>query len=154
MRKVRKIVAKIAEMKPADIKDGTFLEGMHNKTGTCRFCGQMRVMTYLSDSVSQEQVDMDATRTCTCKEAYDHARLEEAAENAKSNIRTLNKQLRICFSEAIEKQCDGLIDLIAAGDVKSATIKLDEVKTIYIKKKGDSKINVSIRKNTKWDLDS
>ncbi len=146
-------MGKIAEKKPSDIKDGTFLGGMYNKMGTCRFCGQMKAMTYISDSVSQDDVDRDVTMTCTCKEAHDYAMLQQAADKAKTNLRTLNEQMQTRFSESVEKQCDGIIDLIAAGELKNVSFKADQ-KTISIKKKGDSKINVSIHKNIKWDIDS
>lgn len=152
IRKVRKNMGKIAEKKPSDIKDGTFLGGMYNKMGTCRFCGQMKAMTYISDSVSQDDVDRDVTMTCTCKEAHDYSMLQQAAAKAKTNLRTLNEQMQTRFSESVEKQCDGIIDLIAAGELKNVSFKADQ-KTISIKKKGDS-INVSIHKAIKWDIDS
>ena len=108
-------MGKIAEKKPSDIKDGTFLGGMYNKMGTCRFCGQMKAMTYISDSVSQDDVDRDVTMTCTCKEAHDYSMLQQAAAKAKTNLRTLNEQMQTRFSESVEKQCDGIIDLKAPG---------------------------------------
>lgn len=146
-------MAKIVEKKPSDIKDSDFISGLYKKTGECRFCHTYRMLRYNTDNISQEQVDTDATLSCTCQEALDYKRIIDAAEKAKGNLRALNKQMSANFLESVEKVCDSFIDLIAGASAESVTIKSGS-RQIKIKKKGGYKINVSIEKKTKADIDA
>lgn len=89
-------------------------------------------------------MDTDATLSCTCQEALDYKRIMDAAEKAKGNLRALNREMNANFPESVEKVCDSFIDLIAGTSAESVTIK----------KKGDFKINVGIKKLTKADIDA
>ncbi len=138
---------------PADITDSTFVGGMYRRHGECKFCHQYRMLTYNMEDVPQEQVDRDATLACDCQEARDYQRIQDAAAKAKSNLRALNEEMSANFSENVEILGDKAIDLIAAASLESITFKSGS-RSITIKKKGESKINVSLKKLTKADIDS
>ncbi len=141
------------EKVPADIKDSTFLGGMVHLYGTCRFCQQQKMMTYSTDNIPQEQVDKDATLSCTCQESQDYRRIQEAAGKAKDNLRGLNRDFKTNFPEAVLGECDKLIDLIASGTLQNVTLKCVQ-RTIMLKKKGQTKINVKFKKQSEAEIDA
>jgi hypothetical protein len=148
-----KVKTKTDETVPADITDSDFVSGLYKRHGECRFCHTYRMLRYHTDDISQEQVDTDATLSCTCQEALDYKRIMDAAEKAKGNLRALNREMNANFPESVEKVCDSFIDLIAEASAESVTIKSGS-RSISIKKKGDFKINVGIKKLTKADIDA
>ena len=90
---------------------------------------------------------------CDCQEAKDFKRIQEAADKAKSNLRTLNEQMETHFSEEVEQMCDKAIDLIAAGTIEKISMTVGS-RTLAIKQKSERKINVCIKKNIKADIDA
>lgn len=141
------------EVIPKDIKRGTFLGGMHQFYGVCKFCRQTRMMAFVDEDVPQDEVDKAATLACDCQEAKDFKRIQEAADKAKSNLRTLNEQMETHFSEEVEQMCDKAIDLIAAGTIEKISMTVGS-RTLAIKQKSERKINVCIKKNIKADIDA
>ncbi len=141
------------EKVPADITTSTFVNGLYRKHGECKFCHQYRMMQYNTDDVSQETVDRDATLACNCQESRDYQRIQDAAVKAKSNLRALNEEMSANFPDTVEGLCDKAIDLIAAGTLESITFKSGS-RSITIKKKGELKINVGLKKLTKADIDA
>ncbi len=127
-------------METAESKKTSELEGVYRKHGECRFCHQIRMMTYMTD-VSQEQVDEDATRACTCQEARDYAGLRVSAEKAKEQLHTMNEQVKTRFPESVEELGNNAIDIIAAAGAESVTIKSDSRKiTLKMTSKGKIKV--------------
>ena len=141
------------EKVPSDIKDSSFVGDIYHLYGTCRFCQQERMLTYGTDNIPQEQVDKDATLSCTCEEAQTFHRIQEAAGKAKDNIRGLNRDFKANFPESVLEGSEKFIDLIAAGDIQSVTIRSGQ-RTIAIKKKGDRKISVKFSKKSEAELDA
>lgn len=139
------------ERVPADIKPGTFLGGMYQHYGVCKFCRQTRMMAFNTDSVPQKEVDEAATMACDCYEAVAYQRVQRSADKAKENLRTLNEQMNAHFEEDVEEMCDKAIDLIAAGTLENVSMKVGN-RQIILKRKSDDKIDVCIKRNIKANL--
>ncbi len=140
------------EVIPADITQSTFIGGMYHKYGECRFCKQTRMMAFNTDDVDQDEVDKAATMACDCQEAREFQHIQMAADKAKGNLRTLNEQMNANFQESVLQHCENAIDIIAAGLADKVSFKSGS-REIVIRPKKD-KINVSIKKTTKADIDA
>lgn len=122
-------------------------------TGTCKFCGQTMMC---EGSPLQSCADEYATRNCKCDEGRNYRNIEDMKEEAKQNAEAL---FQIDEFESIQEEVknenllellDALIDSVAAGIIKKATVKLNERTTasIFI----TAKDGIRIKKNYKEEF--
>ena len=98
-------------------------------TGTCKYCGQ----TMMVETEYQEYADKIATDECKCEEGREYRNIEEWKVEAKANIDALTEDVGATITEAMEK----VVDAIAAGECKKASIKINERVSINIALKKD-----------------
>lgn len=86
--------------------------------GNCRYCGQQM----MTEETTQKRADYVAEMNCTCKEGMEHRNTENMIADAKENVEAL-------FSDEDEKTTTVMrvaIEALAAGTIKSVSIKIDE----------------------------
>lgn len=116
-------------------------------TGTCKYCGQ----TMMTDATTIEVANEIATENCKCEEGRIFRNIEEMKCEAKQNAYALfsaddmndkNQMLLQLMSD--------IIDVVAAGVIQKATIKLNERTTasIFI----TAKDGIRIKKNYKEEF--
>ncbi|MCL2107788.1 MAG: hypothetical protein FWH20_00385 [Oscillospiraceae bacterium] len=102
---------------------------MNENTGTCRFCGQNRIVDEKYKKLPGEKRDEAVTNACTCPEARRAVRVKEQIEKARNCINQLcgEEAASIGISpiktEAIE-QMYAVVDSIANGNLRSATLQI------------------------------
>lgn len=102
--------------------------------GVCKYCGQVVI-----DTVNDEE----ASESCQCIEAEAHRKLLRAAQGAKEIIRDLfgegcGKHNLIQLNADIIEQLFCFADLFGNGDISDATIKVNGICTVKMKRTGFS----------------
>lgn len=87
-------------------------------TGTCKFCGQ----TMLTNCTTQESADYEAEMNCKCQEGMNYRNTEDMKEAAKANINALFED----ESDETVALMMHAVDVLAEGNIKSVSFKLDE----------------------------
>lgn len=122
-------------------------------TGICKFCGQTMMCEGITN---QEYADEYATRNCKCDEGRNYRNIEDMKEEAKQNAEALFKMDEFetiqeeVKNENLLQMLNALIDSVAAGIIKKATVKLNERTTasIFI----TAKDGIRIKKNYKEEF--
>ena len=86
--------------------------------GTCKFCGQ-KVMTSVSDSCTQEEIDEAATRECSCEAAKAYNNKVCDAEVCEANIKSV-----IGEDSTVSQLLISCIPLIQDGDIAKITVNI------------------------------
>lgn len=98
-------------------------------TGTCKFCGQTMIVE-CSDPLIANKI---ATEECKCEEGREFRNMEEWKFEAKNNIESLCESM----GETTITVLYGVVDAIAAGEIKKASIKVNERVNISVVLKKD-----------------
>lgn len=98
-------------------------------TGICIYCGQHMMV----EAESQEQANKIASDECKCEEGREYRNMEQWKHDAKSNIDSLTEDI----GEVCKKTMFLVVDSIAAGECKRASIKINERVSINIALKKD-----------------
>ena len=120
--------------------------GMQECTGTCRFCGQMRVV-WAKDpgEYSQEDLDRIASFECNCPGAEREAKRDALIQDGKEAIRlTLEDKHR---GHAAAVMLAGL-EALTSGRLKKISVQIDSETTasMYIAKvEKDTRVKVECR---------
>ena len=125
-------------------------EGLLERTGACKFCGQIKIM-HIADEWSQEHLDEEATLTCSCGAAQAYAFRKEAIQTAQAAINQLfsdGHRLKWLYKIELDPSLKPLmlqaVDAMEAGIISSAAFQTGAV-VIRLTMRADGKIKV------KWD---
>ena len=117
--------------------------------GTCRYCGQMRIVNADIDSTEEELNEL-AVDDCDCEGAKIFRKRRNDADIAKATIDSLFGETHPCTA-AVLKEC---IPLVQDGRIKEINIKVtSRVKAQLKKSKTDSTL-VNKTVTTKEELDT
>ena len=97
---------------------------MTKKTGVCKFCGQSRIVE-VPDSMTNEEVDEEATIGCRCRESKEYKKkLEkrEQVEMAKTSAKGTTFELFHDEFPEIEELLNMAIDPLVEKTIKKMTI--------------------------------
>lgn len=110
-------------MKKDEIKKGVPVEMLQ---GTCKFCKQM-ITGEMPKGWQQSERDEYAVEQCECMSAEAHTRRKYRKEQAKKTIEKQfgPKSLHGETSEDARELLVEIVNLIMAGEIAQATIKLD-----------------------------
>lgn len=93
---------------------------MKQATGTCKYCGQMFALE-VPDSYTQEDIDIEARKKCTCPEATAITKKEENIAYSEGAIRAFFKDrqdleaVSTIMLDAVEPMASGLIDKLSVS---------------------------------------
>jgi len=92
---------------------------MKNVTGVCKYCGQFKAIE-VPDDYTQEMIDEEVAKNCTCPEATAKAKIEESVTYAEAMIKNM-------FSDENEDRPDVKDQLLSMAR-PLAERKIDKVK--------------------------
>lgn len=125
-------------------------DGLLERTGCCRFCGQIKIM-HIAEEWSQEHLDEEATLTCSCSAAQAYAYRKDAVNVARRAIdqlfsdgHRLKWMYKIDLDPSIKPMMLQAVDAMEAGIIDSAAITTGAVNS-KLTMRADGKIKV------KWD---
>ena len=113
---------------------------MKDAIGTCKFCKQTMTIK-VPDNYSQELIDEEVSKKCTCPEAQETAKRESAINLAEQEIKTFFKE-RNDLSEVKDMLLKS-VRPIAERKLQSITIKKDEYKISIKNGKNGVKANIT-----------
>ena len=130
----------------AEISEEMMERGLKECTGTCRFCGQMRVVwTNDPDEYSQDDLDRIASFECNCPGAEREAKRDALIQDGKEAIRlTLEDRHR---GHAAAVMLAGL-EALTSGRLKKISVQIAPGTTasMYIAKvEKDTRVKVECR---------
>ena len=130
----------------AEISEEMMERGFKECTGTCRFCGQMRVVWANDpDEYSQDDLDRIASFECNCPGAEREAKRDALIQDGKEAIRlTLEDKHR---GHAATVMLAGL-EALTSGRLKKISVQIDSETTasMYIAKvEKDTRVKVECR---------
>lgn len=117
--------------------------------GTCRFCGQMRLVNADVDS-SLDELNELAAEECDCEGAQRFKKRKNEAEIAKYNIDNLFAEHHPCAA-AVLKEC---IELVQEERIKEVNLKISSKVRAQLKKTNKDSILVNKIVTTKEELDT
>ena len=109
---------------------------MKSENGTCRFCGQLRIVQIGDDKeYSQPDLDTIASSECNCSRAAAERKINFAETKAKEAIETV---LRDDATKSASEILKRSIDDVARGFVKKISVNIDGCVTasMWLTKKG------------------
>ncbi len=122
-------------------------EGLYEQTGACRFCGQIKVM-HTAQEWTQEELDEEATLTCSCGAAKTYAYRKEAYKTAMGAIEKLfakENRLKWLYKVELDPNLKPLmvetIRQMEAGSIDSASFQTGMV-DIKLTMRADGRIRV------------
>ncbi len=109
------------------------------KYGTCRFCGQSKLVTTVGD-VSQSELDMMVTDSCDCPDAKSDRRVRERKKKKDEYLESFSIENVRQFMQ----ECLDAVDKWDSG-IKDVQVRLDDGWThkIYLNKDSDLKIKTT-----------
>lgn len=113
---------------------------MTKKTGVCKFCGQSRIVEVF-DSMTNEEVDEEATIGCRCRESKEYKakkEKEEQIEMAKTSAKGTTFELFHDEFPQIEELLNIALDPLVEKKIKKMTITTH----------GKTKASISFSKGT------
>ena len=133
-------------------------EGMLERTGACKFCGQIKIM-HIAEEWSQEHLDEEATLTCSCSAAQAYAFRKEAINTAQQAINQLFSEghrlkwmYKIDLDSSIKPMMLRAVDAMGAGIIDSAAFTTGAV-DIKLTMRADGKIKVKWNYKDKGELE-
>lgn len=114
--------------------------------GVCKYCGQ----TMMTDIDDKEKADLEATRNCKCPEGMEFRNAEEMKESARFNAEELFKDYSI---KIIEVMYAG-IEALAAGIIKSMSIRIDERTTASLVRTKEDGIQIKRKYKEEFSLEA
>lgn len=93
---------------------------MKQATGTCKYCGQMFAIE-VPDSFTQEDIDIEARKRCTCSEAEAITKREENIAYSEGAIKEFFKErpdletMANIMLEAVSPMAEGQIDKLSVS---------------------------------------
>lgn len=127
--------------------------------GNCKFCGQSMLA---ENANTPDEANEFATMNCKCEEGRRYRNIEDMKTEAKSNAEALFKIEEVPFPDEKEEMknaalldlMDKIIDSVAAGIIKKATLKLDERTTALIQITPKDGIRIKKKLNAEYSLDA
>lgn len=116
-------------------------------TGECRYCHQ----TMMTDADSIERADEIATMSCKCEEGRIYRNIQDMKCEAKQNAYALFSSDQMTErEEMLLGTMSDIIDIVAAGIIEKATLKINErtSASIFI----TAKDGIRIKKNYKEEF--
>lgn len=122
---------------------------MKTETGVCKYCGQIMTLQ-VPESFSQDVIDEEATRKCSCPEAVAETKMNESITNAEGAIKEF-------FAE--REGLEDLEDLLMSAVVPLAKGRISKVsiaKGGYVgtMKPGKEGIKISLKYTTEESIES
>lgn len=117
--------------------------------GTCRFCGQMRIVSADVDMTIDELNEL-ASEECDCEGARLFKKRRTEAEVARENVDNLFADHHPCAA-AVLKEC---IELVQDGRLKEVNLKITPKVKAQLKKTNKDSIQVNKTVTTKEELDT
>ena len=122
---------------------------MKTATGVCKYCGQIMTLQ-VPEAFTQETIDEEATKKCSCPEAIAETRLSENIANTEGAIRDFFKDKKEL--EVLEEMLLSSVVPIAKGQIsKVAIAKGGYVGTM---KPGKEGIKISLEYTTEESIES
>lgn len=106
--------------------------------GTCRFCGQRRLVRY-AGGLTQEELDKIATDECNCDGAIKERNIRYEASKARTAVEKVimprYPEAGVILKEAVDPTAHGLFHAvtIGLGDGAKATMTVNRKGTISVK---------------------
>ena len=107
---------------------GEMPEELLERTGACRFCGQMRIL-HITEEWSQERLNEEATLACQCADArtYQYRResylkAREAVDQLFSETCRIKWLYKIELDKNLKQQIYMLMEAMTAGMMTGVTI--------------------------------
>ena len=108
--------------------NGEMPEGLLERTGACRFCGQMKIL-HLTEEWSQERLNEEATCSCGCADARAYAYRKESFEKAQQAVETLFSEgsrikwlYKITLDPKLKELMFRIMEAMASGIMEAVTI--------------------------------
>lgn len=117
--------------------------------GTCRFCGQMRLINAEPEATIEELNEL-AIEECDCEGAKRFKKRRIEAGIARENIDNLFADQHPCAA-AVLKEC---IELVQDGKIKEVNLKVTSKVKAQLKKTNKDSIQVNKTVTTKEELDT
>lgn len=122
---------------------------MKTETGVCKYCGQIMTLQ-VPESFSQDVIDEEATRKCSCPEAIAETKMNESIANAEGAIKEFFAERE--GLEDLEYLLKSAVVPLAKGRISKVSIaKGGYVGTM---KPGKEGIKISLKYTTEESIES